>query len=107
MEDSQRFALLLTTAERDKRLAEAIDYYNSHNRSIPVRKVAAKFKVSYTTLNNQIHGKHRSIASNGGLNILLAVRNSCPPGTWVWVPNFIKEVCFILIYKHLVECKSQ
>jgi len=34
------------------------------------------------------------------------VRNSCPPGTWAWIPNFIKEVCFILIYKYLVECKS-
>ena len=42
------FTMRLTTAERDKRLAEAIDYYNSHNGSISARKVAAKFEVSRT-----------------------------------------------------------
>jgi predicted transcriptional regulator len=63
----------LTTAEREERLAQAIDFYNSHNRSESVRKVAAKFKVSQTTLNNRIHDKHGSIASNSGLNRLLAI----------------------------------
>jgi hypothetical protein len=38
----------LTTAKGYKRLAEAIDYYDSHNGSIPARKVAAKFEVSRT-----------------------------------------------------------
>jgi predicted DNA-binding protein (UPF0251 family) len=63
----------LTTTERDKRLAEAIDYYNSYIESIPAQKVAAKFEVSRTTLRNQINSTHKSIASNGRLNKLLAI----------------------------------
>ena len=63
----------LTTAEREKRLAQAIDFYHSHNGSLSARKVAAKFKVNQKTLSNRIKGKHKSIALNGGLNRLLAV----------------------------------
>jgi hypothetical protein len=63
----------LTTAEREKRLAQAIDFYNSHNGSLSTRKVAAKFEVNPKTLGNRINGKHKSIALNGGLNRLLAV----------------------------------
>jgi helix-turn-helix, Psq domain len=63
----------LTTAERDKRIAEAIDYFNSHNGSISLGKTATKFKVNRKTLGNRIQGKHQSIASNGGLNRLLAI----------------------------------
>jgi hypothetical protein len=62
----------ITTAEREKRLTEAIDYFYSHNSTIRVRKVAAKFKVSYTTLGNRIKGKQGSVALNGGHNRLLA-----------------------------------
>ena len=63
----------LTTAERERRLTEAIGYFHSHNGSISIRKVAAKFEVSDTTLTNRINGNHNTVASNGGLNKLLAV----------------------------------
>jgi hypothetical protein len=62
----------ITTAKREKHLAEAIGYFYSHNSTIRVRKVAAKFKVSYTTLGNRIKGKQGSVASNSGHNKLLA-----------------------------------
>jgi len=63
----------LTTAEREKRLTDAIDYFHSQNGSVRVRKVAAKFKVSATTLGNRLNGQHSTVASNSGLNRLLAV----------------------------------
>ena len=64
--------MAITTAEREKRLTDAIKYFYAYNRSIRIRKVAAKFKVSYTTLGNRLNGKHNTVASNGGHNKLLA-----------------------------------
>ena len=64
--------MAITTAEREKRLTDAIKYFYAYNRSIRIRKVAAKFKVSYTTLGNRLNGKHNTVASNGRHNKLLA-----------------------------------
>jgi len=64
--------MAITTAEREKRLTDAIEYFHAHNRSIRIRKVAAKFKVSHTTLGNRLNGKHNTVAANGGHNKLLA-----------------------------------
>jgi hypothetical protein len=50
-----------------------MDYFHSQNGSVRVQKVAAKIKVSATTLGNRLNGKHSTVASNGGLNKLLAV----------------------------------
>ncbi len=63
----------LTATEREKRLTEAVNFYQGNNRSISIWKVAAKFTADCTTLNNQINTKHSSIQSNGSLNNLLAV----------------------------------
>jgi hypothetical protein len=40
----------LTTAEREKRLAQAINFYHSYNKSLSARKVATKFEVNQKTL---------------------------------------------------------
>jgi hypothetical protein len=62
-----------TTAEREKRLTDALDDYHACNSPVSLCKIAKKHKVDRTTLQNQLHGKHSSITSNGGLNKLLAV----------------------------------
>jgi hypothetical protein len=66
-------AMPITTAEREKRLTEAIDYFHSHNGSIPVRKVAAMYEVDHSTLSRCINGKHGSVRYNDGFNKFLAV----------------------------------
>ena len=63
----------LTTAEREERLAKAINGYHSHNSTVSAQKLAIKHKVNQNTLENRIKGKYKSIATNGGLNKLLAV----------------------------------
>ena len=63
----------ISTTEREARLTEAIDEFHAHNGTVSVLKIADKHKVNRGTLTNRINGKHRSIASNGGLNRLLAV----------------------------------
>src|SRR3984957_5718800 len=65
--------MTISTAEREQRLSDAIDYYYSHEGSIPVREVAKKFLVNHVTLGNRINGKHQSISHNGGHNRLLIV----------------------------------
>ena len=64
--------MAITTAEREKRLTDAIEYFYAYNRSIRIRKVAAKFKVSYTTLGNLLNSKHNIVTSNSRYNKLLA-----------------------------------
>jgi hypothetical protein len=61
----------LTTAEREKRIADTIDYFHTHNGTIPVRKVARKYKVNHATMWDRVHNKHQSLTTNGGLNRLL------------------------------------
>jgi hypothetical protein len=39
----------ISTAEREKRLTDAIDHFHAHNGSISVRKVALQFQVSHVT----------------------------------------------------------
>jgi hypothetical protein len=63
----------LTTAEREKLLTQAIDYFHSQNGTVSVRKATAKFKAHHSTLSHRINGTHGTIASNGGLNRLIAV----------------------------------
>ena len=63
----------ISTTEREARLTKAIDEFHAHNGTVSVLKIADKHKVNRGTLTNRINGKHGSIASNGGLNRLLAV----------------------------------
>ena len=65
--------MAITTAEREKRLTDALDDYYAHNGSVSLCKIAKKHKVDRTTLQNRLYSKHSSITSNGGLNKLLAV----------------------------------
>jgi hypothetical protein len=59
----------ISTAEREARLTKALDEFHSHNGTLSI----IKHKVNRNTLTNRINGKRGSIASNGGLNRLLAV----------------------------------
>jgi hypothetical protein len=62
-----------STTEREARLTRAIDEFHTYNGTVSVLKIADKHKVNRGTLTNRINSKHRSIASNSGLNRLLAV----------------------------------
>jgi len=59
------------TADCEKCLSNALDFFYSHNGSYSIRKVATKFKVNHVTLGFRIDGKQQSIALNGGHNKLL------------------------------------
>jgi hypothetical protein len=61
------------TTKREARLTKAIDKFHAYNGTVFVLKIANKHKVNCGTLTNQINSKHGFIASNGGLNRLLAV----------------------------------
>jgi hypothetical protein len=63
----------IRTTEREARLTKAIDEFHAHKGTVSVLKIADKHKVNCGTLTNRINGKHGSIASNSGLNRLLAV----------------------------------
>jgi hypothetical protein len=63
----------ISTAEREARLTKALDKFHAHNGTVSILKIAIKHKVNRNTLTNRINGKRGSIASNGGLNRLLAV----------------------------------
>jgi hypothetical protein len=64
--------MAITTAKREKRLTDAIKYFYTYNRFIQIRKVAARFKVSYVTLRNQLNSKHNTVTANNRHNKLLA-----------------------------------
>jgi hypothetical protein len=64
--------MAITTANCEKRHTDAIKYFYANNRFVQIRKVAAKFKVSYVTLGNRLNGKHNTVAANSGHNKLLA-----------------------------------
>ena len=75
--------MAITTAEREKRLTDAIEYFHVYNRSIRIR---AKFKVSHTTLGNRLNGKHNTVATNGGHNKLLGKQALAGfPCTWAMI----------------------
>src|ERR1700731_4580420 len=61
----------LTTAEREERLAKAIQYFHEHNGEIPVRTVARKYLVHHVTLGKRLQNKTHSLQQNGGQNKLL------------------------------------
>jgi hypothetical protein len=63
--------MAITTADREKRLIDAIKYFYANNRSVRIRKVATKFKVSYVTLRNRLNSKHNTVVANSRHNKLL------------------------------------
>jgi hypothetical protein len=63
----------IPTTEREACLAKALDEYRTHNGTVSAQKITDKHKANHFTSLNRINGKHKSIASNCGLNRLLAV----------------------------------
>lgn len=63
--------MALTTAQREERIAAAIDDFYSHEGAISVWKIALKHKVSHVTLGHRLQQRHQSKLSNGCQNRLL------------------------------------
>jgi hypothetical protein len=51
-------SMRVSTAERDRRLTLAINYFNKH-KDVPIQGIAKKYKVDYITLSNRILWRDR------------------------------------------------
>jgi hypothetical protein len=63
--------MLPETIEREKRIANAIKYYNEYEGAELYRKVAAKFQASHGTLHNRLKDNTKGPSAKGGQNKFL------------------------------------
>ena len=91
--------MALTTAQREERIAAAIDDFHSHEGTISVRKIALKHKVSHVTLGHRLQ-RQQSKLSNGGQNRLLstveigAIFHIHPKASFCRLSMYLADACW-------------
>jgi hypothetical protein len=63
--------MLPETIEREKRIANAIKYFNEYEGAELYRKVAAKLQVNHVALHNRLKDNTKGPSAKGGQNKLL------------------------------------